>query len=67
MLQNTFRFRGPIVIQRIKNDIKNGQISLENKEKNQEEFQLELNKILKRNSNYKSEDQKSVIENIKKL
>ena len=33
VLQNTFRFRGPVVIQRKRNDIKNGQISLENKEK----------------------------------
>ena len=36
-------------------------------EENQEEFQLELYEILKRNPNYKSEDQISRIKNVKKL
>ena len=48
----------------IYNDIKNGQISLQKEEKTQEEFQLELNEILKENPNYKSEDQISATKNI---
>ena len=33
----------------------------------QEEFRSEINKVLKENSNYKSEDQISTIKNIKNL
>ena len=44
---------------------KNGRISLEKEQKIKEEFQLDLNEILKRNLDYKSEDQISAIKNIK--
>ena len=49
------------------NDIENGRISLQKKEKIQEEFQSKLNEILKGNLNCRSEDQISIINNIKKL
>ena len=49
------------------NDIKNGRISLQKEEKIQDKFWSELNKILKGNPNYKSEDQVSIMNNIKKL
>ena len=49
------------------NDIKNGRISLQKEEKIQDKFWSELNKILKGNLNYKSEDQVSIMNNIKKL
>ena len=49
------------------NDIENGRISLQKKEKIQEEFQSKLKEILKGNLNCKSEDQISTINNIKKL
>ena len=51
------RFEGSLIIY---NDIKNGRIvykSLQKEGKNQEEFQLKLNEILKGNPDYKSEDQ----------
>ena len=62
-------------------DIKNGRISLQKegkiknnfdqsfteREKIQEEFRSELNKISKGNPNYKSADQINTIKNIKKL
>ena len=48
-------------------DIRNGRISLQKKEKIQEEFWSELNEILKVNQNYKSKDQINTIKNIKKL
>ena len=56
-------FKSPLIIY---NDIKNGRLSLQKEEKNQEQFKLELNEILKVNPNYKSEDQTSAIKNIKK-
>ena len=49
------------------NDIKNGRIGLQKEVKIQEEYCSELNKILKGNLNYKSEDQISSINDIKKL
>ena len=49
------------------NDIKNDRISLQKEEKIQDKFWSELNKILKGNPNYKSEDQISIMNNIKKL
>ena len=49
------------------NDIKNGRIGLQKEVKIQEEYFSELNKILKGNLNYKSEDQISSINDIKKL
>ena len=58
------RCEGPLIIY---DDLKNGWISLEKEEKIQEEFQLELNEILKANLDYKLEDQISAIKNIKKL
>ena len=58
------RFKVPLIIY---NDIKNGRVSLQKEEKIQEDFQLELNEILKENPNYKSKDQVSTIKNIKKL
>ena len=58
------RCKGPLIIY---DDLKNGWISLEKEEKIQEEFQLELNEILKANLDYKLEDQISAIKNIKKL
>ena len=57
------RFKVPLIIY---NDIKNGRVSLQKEEKIQEDFQLELNEILKENPNYKSKDQVSTIKNIKK-
>ena len=51
------RFEDSLIIY---NDIKNGRIvykSWQKEEKNQEEFQLKLNEILKGNPDYKSEDQ----------
>ena len=55
------RFKVPLIIY---NDIKNGRVSLQKEEKFQEDFQLELNEILKENPNYKSKDQVSAIKNI---
>ena len=49
------------------NDIKNGRISLQKEKKIPEEFQSEINEILKENLNYKWKDQISTIHNIKKL
>ena len=42
-------FKGPLTIY---NNLKNGRITLRKEEKIQEEFQLELNEILKRNLDY---------------
>ena len=47
------RFKGTLVVY---NDIKNGQINLQKKEKIQEEFKSELSGILKGNPNYKSKN-----------
>ena len=45
------RFKSPLIIY---NDIRNGRTTLQKEEKVQEEFQLELNEILKGNPDYKS-------------
>ena len=58
------RFKGSLIIH---NDIKNGRVRLQKKEKVQEEFRLELNERLNGNPNNKSENQISVIKNIKNL
>ena len=58
------RFKGPF---KIYNDIKNGGISLQKKEKIQEKIQSELNEKLKGKTNYKSRDEMSTTKNIKKL
>ena len=49
---------------KIYNEINNCRIRLQKEEKIQEEFQSELNEILKGNPNYKSKDQISTIKNI---
>ena len=49
------------------NNITNSQITLQKEEKIQEEYESEVNEILKANLNYKSKYQTSAIENIKKL
>ena len=57
-------FKGSLTIY---NDIKNGQISLQEEKKIQVEFQLVLNEIFKGNADHKSEDRKSAIKDIKKF
>ena len=54
------RFKGSLIIY---HDIKNGRVRLQKKEK----FRLELNERLNGNPNNKSENQISVIKNIKNL
>ena len=49
------------------NNITNSQITLQKEEKIQEEYESEVNEILKAKLNYKSKYQTSAIENIKKL
>ena len=56
-------FKGPLIIY---NDIKNDQISWQKEEEIHEEFQSELNEILKGNSSDKSKDQISAVEKNKK-
>ena len=57
-------FKGPLIVY---NDIKNGRTSLQEEEKIEEEFQSELNEILKGNLNHKSDIQNNAIKNIRRL
>ena len=61
---NFIEFRGPI---RIYNEIKNGNISIEKFEQDQNQYKSKLNEITIGNLNHKSKNQLHAIKNIKNL
>ena len=61
---NFIEFRGPMCIY---NEIKNGNISIEKIEQNQNQSKSKLNEITIGNLNHKSKNQLHVIKNIKNL
>ena len=61
---NFIEFRGPI---RIYNEIKNGNISIEKSEQDQNQSKSKLNEITIGNLNHKSKNQLHAIKNIKNL